>query len=266
MRASIRTSGRRHLLVGLVAALLPGQGSATAPLRLGALRGPQAELLAYAAGLEPMRQLPIRLVVSDNAAVLADDLARGRLDGIASHNSQLLDGLNAAHGISLVAGFATVTLPTGIYSKRLHGVAQLGKGDRIVLPRPTQAYNRARVLLYNYGLLYAHEDHGLAEDFSNIVNPIGFVLETEELPALAGRLDDAAVVVLPYEAAVAAGLRPAVDSIGLEDGKSPYAQVLAVRTADRDRPWVSTLARSLQSAEMRRFIYDHFGDSIAPPW
>ncbi len=261
-----RGPGRRQVLAALTASLWAGRASAGATPRLGAVRGPQASLLAYATTLGAARRLSIKLTISDDAAALARDLASGALDGIASHNAQELDAWNAAHGTALVTGFPTVTLPFGIYARKVHSITQLRQGDRIVLPRPALAYNRARVLLYNYGLLYAHEDNGLSPDFGNIVNPRGFVIETVDLHALAGRLGDAGIVVMPYDVAVAAGLRPSIDSIGLEDGKSPYTQVLAVRAADRGAPWLATLARSFQSREVRRFIYDHYGDSVQPPW
>ena len=262
----MRPPGRRHLLAGLAAALWPGKTLAAAPPRLAALRGPQADLLAFALGLPAAHGLNAQLTVADSKADLARALAAGTLDGIASHNSQELDAYNAAHGSALVAGFATITTPIGIYAGKLHSVVQLKKGDVIVLPKPQLEYNRARVLLYNYGLLFAHEDDGLNPDFGNIVNPRGFVLETEELAHLPARLADAAAVLMPYDIAVAAGQRPSVTSIGLEDGKSPYTQVLAVRAAALAAPWLKTLARAFQSREVRRRIYEHYGDSVQAPW
>jgi ABC-type metal ion transport system substrate-binding protein len=262
-----RGPARRQVLAALAGSLWPA-GGATAGTRqaLGAQRGPQADLLAYAATLKPAASLRIELTVADDPAALAEGLVRGTWQGVAGFNSQELAAWNQAHAASLQVGFPTVTLPIGIYAQQRHSIVQLRTGDRIVLPAPKLLYDRARILLYNYGLLYAHEDDGLDPDLGNIVNPRGFVLQTAPLAELPARLHDAAAVLIPYGVAVDAGLKPAVTSIGLEDGKSPYSQVLAVRAADRAQPWLATLARIFQSREVRRYIYDHYGDSVQPPW
>jgi ABC-type metal ion transport system substrate-binding protein len=255
------------LFAGLTASLWSGGAArATAPIRLGALRGPQETLLRLATTLHPARGLPIQVIEADEPDALAAALAAGQLDGIASHNSQELTRYNAAHGASLVPVFATVTLPVGIYSRKTHSIVLLRKGNVIVLPRPHLERDRARILLYNYGLLYAHEDGGLDPDLGNIVNPLGFAFQDADLAALPAALSTADAVVIPYGVAVAAGLKPSVDSIGLEDGKSPYQQVLAVRAADRRAAWLLPLSRAFQSRDVRRFIYDHYGDSVQTPW
>jgi D-methionine transport system substrate-binding protein len=267
-----RAPGRRHVLAALALAAWPCRDAAAAaiPLRIGALRGPQADLLRFAATLPPARRLNVTVAVAAPGAGAKADMARalsaGALDGIACANSQELEAFNAAHGTALVPGFPTVTLPFGIYSRRVRAISQLRTGDTIVLPAPPVEFNRARVLLYNYGLLFAHEDDGLNADFSNIVNPRGFVLQTASLSDLPARLAQAAAVVMPFDVAVSSGLKPSVSSIALEDGKSPYTQVLAVRAGDRGKPWLATLARAFQSRDMRRFIYQNYGDEVAPPW
>jgi ABC-type metal ion transport system substrate-binding protein len=262
-----RLARRRILFAGLAASLWSrGSARAAAPIRLGALHGPQETLLRLAITLHPARGLPIELVGADDPDTLAAALAAGHLDGIASHNSQELTRYNTAHGATLLPAFATVTLPVGIYSLKTHSIVLLRKGNLIVLPRPHLERDRARILLYNYGLLYAHEDGGLDPDLGNIVNPLGFEFHDADLPALPAALSSADTVLIPYGVAVAAGLKPSIDSIGLEDGKSPYQQVLAVRSADRQAAWLAPLSRAFQSRDVRRFIYDHYGDSVQTPW
>ena len=247
---------RRHVLAGAAASTLPLFGARAArPPRLGALSGPQAELLGFAMGLLPAPDRP-RIIVSDDAAFLMRGLTDGTLDASASHSApELADS-------ALSAGFATVTLPMGVYAGRRRSLAELRDGDRIILPRDDADHDRARVLLYNVGLLYAHEDDGLAADFSNIVNPRKFILDRGE-PAPA---QSAAVYVLPFKAAIQARLKPGGDAMALEDGKTPYTQVCAVRAADLHAPWLATLARAFQSRDMRRRIFAAYGDSVETAW
>ena len=55
-------------------------------------------------------------------------------------------------------------------------------------------------------------------------------------------------------------------SILREDSKGPYANVLAVRTADKDKPWVKTLIESYHAPEVREFILTTFKGAVLPSW
>jgi D-methionine transport system substrate-binding protein len=261
--AAARRFRRRAVLLG--AASLAAARAAPAATRLGVLQGPFASVFAFlASALPPERSLVLR-PAADPAPLLAS-LARGEIDGAACTNVQ---GLQAAsHGLAapLIPAFYTLTLPTGLYSRRVRAASRLRDGDRVVLPEDPVENERARVLLYNYGVLRVHEDAGLAPGFANLVNPGKYRLETRPSAHLAAELDRAALVVLPYADAVAAGLRPATDSIGLEDGHSPYAGVLAIRAADRDAPWVVSLGRDFRSRAVRAFLQTRYGDSVQTPW
>lgn len=59
-----------------------------------------------------------------------------------------------------------------------------------------------------------------------------------------------------------AGLLPTRDAIGIEDAKGPYANLIAVRTADKDKPWVAQLLKAYQSAEVRQQVEATFSGSV----
>ncbi|HIH2647553.1 TPA: MetQ/NlpA family ABC transporter substrate-binding protein, partial [Burkholderia cenocepacia] len=56
------------------------------------------------------------------------------------------------------------------------------------------------------------------------------------------------------------------DSISLEDARSPYANVLTVRDADRAKPWVAQLVAAYHSDDVARFILTRYQDSVRRPW
>ncbi|WP_261320324.1 MetQ/NlpA family ABC transporter substrate-binding protein, partial [Burkholderia dolosa] len=66
--------------------------------------------------------------------------------------------------------------------------------------------------------------------------------------------------------AAGAGLAPARDSIGIEDARSPYANVLTVRDADRAKPWVAQLIAAYHSDDVAHFILTRYRDSVRRPW
>ena len=54
------------------------------------------------------------------------------------------------------------------------------------------------------------------------------------------------------------------EAIAIEDAKGPYANLLAVRTADKDKPWVAKLVKAFQSPEVRKLVETSFGGSLVP--
>ena len=64
--------------------------------------------------------------------------------------------------------------------------------------------------------------------------------------------------------ATQAGLVPARDAIGRESPTGPYANLIAVRRADQDAPWVRRLVAAYQSPEVRQFIETEFKGSLVP--
>jgi D-methionine transport system substrate-binding protein len=75
---------------------------------------------------------------------------------------------------------------------------------------------------------------------------------------------DAAAVNTNY--ALPAGLVPTRDAIALENPKSPYANVIAVREQDREKPAFKTLVKAYQTDEVKRFVETEFKGSVIPAW
>ena len=61
-----------------------------------------------------------------------------------------------------------------------------------------------------------------------------------------------------------AGLHPKSDAIAIESEKSPYANVIVVRRADKDAPWVKTLVESYHDDSIKAFINDEFKGALIP--
>ena len=85
--------------------------------------------------------------------------------------------------------------------------------------------------------------------------------EAAQMPRALGDVD-AAVVITDY--ALIAGLDPAKDALLREDADSPYANILVVREADRDTPWVKRLVAAYHRDEIRAFVRDTFHGNVVP--
>ena len=84
----------------------------------------------------------------------------------------------------------------------------------------------------------------------------------QRLKIVANRRSGAAVINTNY--ALAAGLQPTTNAIALEDIHSPYANIIVVRTQDKDKPWVKKLVAAYQSEEVRQFMKAQFKGAMVP--
>jgi D-methionine transport system substrate-binding protein len=61
-----------------------------------------------------------------------------------------------------------------------------------------------------------------------------------------------------------AKLNPTKDSLFTESKDSPYANILAVRKGDENRPEIQKLMKALNSPEVKKFIEDKYKGAILP--
>jgi D-methionine transport system substrate-binding protein len=63
-----------------------------------------------------------------------------------------------------------------------------------------------------------------------------------------------------------AGLNPEKDAIAIEDPKGPYVNILAIREADRNKPWVAKLIAAYHSPEVKQYIDTKYGGAVIAAW
>ena len=81
----------------------------------------------------------------------------------------------------------------------------------------------------------------------------GDVKQYKDYPRLLEQKDvDAAVINTNF--AGEAGLIPAKDAIIIEGKDSPYANVIAVRTEDKNKPEIKALVKAANSKEVKDYI------------
>ena len=79
-------------------------------------------------------------------------------------------------------------------------------------------------------------------------------------------LDDVDAAAINTNYATQAGLDPVKDPILREDPKGPYVNLIAVRSTDKDKPWVKTLVDSYRSPEVKEFVLTKFKGAVLPSW
>ena len=155
----------------------------------------------------------------------------------------------------------------GIYSKRVKSLAELKPGATIAIPNDPTNGGRALLLLQKQGLLKVRADAGLkATRFDIVDNPkkLKIVeLDAAQIPRSLGDVDAAAINT---NYAMEAGLKPRQDSIAIEDPKGPYANIIAIREADKNKPWVAKLVAAYHSPEVKQYIDGKFGGAVIAAW
>ncbi len=236
-------------------------------VRVGVTDGPQAEIMHQVKKVAADRDLDVVIVPYRKAESINRDLADGRLDAASFQEGVALDAEVQEQGYGLSVAALTVTLPLGLYSRKARTLNDLKPGATVAIPRNRVDAARALILLHNYGLIRIRDGSGCNAAVRDIVkNPRS--LRFVQFPAgqLANRLEKVSLAAIGYPEAAQAGLYPARDGIGMEDGRSPYAGVLAIRSCDKQKPWVGRLVSAYHSDAIKRFILVRYQDSVRRPW
>ena len=263
---SLRRSTALKFVI-LVAALVAAVSVAQAAdiVRLGVTAGPHAQIAEIAKKVAARDGLEIRIVefqdyIQPNAALDA-----GELDANSYQHLPFLESQIKARGYKLSAVGYTVTFPMGFYSKRYKSLADLPRGARVGIQNDPSNSGRALQLLQKAGVLKLKPGAGISATTTDIAdNPKALQIVQLEAAQLARSLDDLDASAINTNYALQAGLVPTRDAIAIEEARSPYANLIAVRTADKDKPWVAKLAKSFQSPEVKAFVSEKFAGSMVP--
>jgi D-methionine transport system substrate-binding protein len=263
---------RRTLLNFLTIAALTAAFSGTSmaqdkPLKVGVTAGPHAQIFEVVKKVAERDGLKIQLVefsdyVQPNAALAAGDIDLNSYQHLPYMQQQMKD-----RGYKFVSIANTMTFPIGIYSQKLKSLKDIPNGGRIGVPNDPTNGGRALLLLQSLGLLKLRADAGLKAtplDIAENPKKLKIVeLDAAQLPRALGDLEAAAI---NGNYAESAGLNPTRDSIALEGPKGPYANILAIREQDKDKPWVAKIVKAYHSDEVKKFIKTTFKDSVITAW
>lgn len=158
--------------------------------------------------------------------------------------------------------------PFALYSDQYDDIADLPEGATIALNNDPSNQARGLVLLEEAGLITLSEDIDAESATFNDVdeNPQNFEFIEADASALTRTLDDVEAAVINGNNALEAGLSPTEDGLLVEDGEdNPYANFLAVRSADEDNEAIQTLNDLLHSEEVREYIEENWQDGEVIP-
>lgn len=259
---------RRAALLG-VAATLTLAGSAiaqTQTLRIGVTPGPHAQILEVVKPIAAKKGLDIKIIEFSDYVVPNQALHAGELEANSFQNQPYLDNQIKDRKLELVSVGLTVNFPLGIYSSKHKSWAEVPDGATIAIQNDPTNGGRSLLLLRDKGVIKLRDGVGFRPTVADIIeNPKKLKIVEIDAAQTARSLPDVAAAAINTNYAVEAKIEP-TSAILREDPKGPYVNLIAVRAADKDKPWVKALVESYQSPEVKQFVLERFKGSVLASW
>ncbi len=164
-----------------------------------------------------------------------------------------LDNMNKEKKLDLVSIGKVHIEPLGVYSKKIKKLADLKKGNSVSVPNDPTNEARALRLLEANGVITIKP--GALVTVADITkNPLGLKFHELDAAQLPRTLDDVTASVINTNFAGEAGLVPSRDALVMEGSESPYANIIVVRSEDKDSPKAKALMKAVQSPEVKEYI------------
>src|SRR5690606_23002702 len=139
------------------------------------------------------------------------------------------------------------------------------RGADVAMPDGLSNRGRALLLLQKAGLIRLREpDNALAGLDDIIDNPLALDIREVEASILPRVLHQVDLAVINTNYALAAGLNPRIDALVLEDGASPWANLLVTRADNRDDPRLAVLMEALRSPDAQAYMERRYRGAVLP--
>lgn len=257
----------RILAAALATAIGLGAAAARAEtIKVGVTPGPHAQILEAVKPVAAKKGLDIEIIEFSDYVVPNAALDAGELHANSFQNQPYLDNQVADRGFKIESVGLTVNFPLGIYSKKYKSWSEVPDGATIAIQNDPTNGGRSLLLLQDKGVIKLKEGVGFKPTVADIIeNPKKLKFLEVDAAQTPRSLDDVAAAAINTNYAVSAGLKPQ-DAILREDAKGPYVNLIAVRSADKDKPWVKTLLEAYHSPEVKAFVEETFQGAVLPSW
>jgi D-methionine transport system substrate-binding protein len=236
-------------------------------LKVGVTAGPHAEVMEVVKKIAEKDGLNIEIVEFNDYIQPNVALNQGDIDVNSFQHKPYLDNIIKDRNYNIVSVGNTVIFPMGIYSSKLKNIADLQSGAIVAIPNDPTNGGRALLLLEKIGLIKLKPGVGLKAAVTDIIeNPKNIVIKELDAAQIPRSLADLDIAAINTNYAITAGLVPTKDAIAIEDINSPYANIIAVRSKDKENPAVQKLIKAYHSDEVKAFIQEHFKGSVAAAW
>ena len=195
-------------------------------------------------------------------------LANGEIDANYFQHLPYLEDYNEQNGTDLISAGTVHYEPLGLYAGKTASIAELSDGAVIAVPNDTTNEARALLLLESQGLIKLKDGAGLSATKNDIVeNTLNLDIQELEAAQISRSLADVDMAVINGNYAIDAGLDVA-DALAKEEADSEaaktYANIIAIRSDEKDSEKIKELMKVLQSDEVKAYIEENYDGAVVP--
>lgn len=238
-------------------------------ITVGASSTPHAEILEEAKPILKGKGIILEIEEYTEFVLPNDDVNNGALDANYFQHIQFLEGVMKDTGYEF-SNIGNVHIePMGAYSKGIESLEAIPDGTEVILSNSVTDHGRVLGLFQEEGLITLDDAVEVARaEIKDIVdNPKNLEFSPEYAPEFLQKLYETekdALVVINTNYAIQAGLNPEEDSLFIEGTDSPYVNIVAAKTENKDDPALKTLVEVLTSDEIQDFILEKFDGAVIP--
>ena len=261
---------RTVLLASLTLALTAAFAHAKDPkdITIGTSAGPYADQIKL--GIKPILEkqgYKVKLVEFNDYIQPNFALAEGSLDANVFQHIVYLKKFAAEHKLALTDLITIPTAPIAIYSKKHKSLDAVKEGTTVGLPNDPTNQARALVLLDQLKWIKLRDnfDPVRASEKDIAVNTKKIKLLPLEAAQLPRSLGDTDYSFINGNYALASGLK-LTDALDAEKISPTYVNLVAFRTADKDKQFAKDLAAAYRSREFLEITNKHFAGYVKPDY
>lgn len=232
---------------------------------------PHAEILRQVKDVLAKEGWDLQIVEYEDYVQPIQVVEDGEIDANYFAHVPYINNFNSENNTNQVVVAKVHYEPFGIYPGKRASLSDLQDGDDIIVPNDGSNETRALLLLQDCGIITlpsGTEADDLVTKNEITTYKVNVNIIEEEAAQIARSKDDAAMVILNGNYALAAGLNVAKDAIAFEKADSSAAQtyvnVLAVKDGNQNNEGIKALVNVLTSQEIVDYINTTYEGAVIP--
>lgn len=237
-------------------------------IKIGTMEGEESDVWDVAKKVAQQQGLNLDIIHYSDYAIPNEALNSGEIDANAFQHKPYLEEQINQRGYKLSVVGYTVLYPIGIYSHKIKDIKNLKIGAKIGVPNDPTNEARSLRLLASLKLITLRDPSDIqATKYDIVDNPKNLDIQELDAGMLGRAIDDFDIIVINTNWALTTKLDPDKDAIYWESAQNnPYDNVIVVRTADINKPWVKKLVAAYNSEPVRAEIKRIFGATAKTSW
>lgn len=238
-------------------------------LKIGASNVPHAEILEHVKPILEKEGVKLDIKTYTDYVIPNKALADGEIDANYFQHIPYFKNQVKENNYKFENAGEIHIEPLGLYSKRVKDLKDVKEGATVIVSNSQTDWGRVISILQDAGLVKVKKGVDITTaTFDDIAeNPKKLKFTYESDPALMTTFldnDEGDLIAINSNFAVDAGLDPLKDAVALEKTSSPYANIIAVRSEDKDNPRIKKLVKVLKSEDVKKWILDKWKGAVVP--